>query len=92
MVRRLFELERYSQNWQPGTSFEADRLPSKATPESPSRRGQLKDQLTFLCPDGKERSFDFHLRFTPEAGRIYFEPKQPGEIIIGYIGEKLQKQ
>jgi len=52
----------------------------------------IKDQLTFLCPDGKERSFDFHLRFTPGAGRIYFYPKQPGAIIVGYIGEKLKKQ
>lgn len=92
VVKRLFELERYSQNWLQGIPFEADQLPSKATPESPGRRDQLEEQLTFLCADGEERRFNWHLRFTPGAGRIYFYPKQPGEIIIGYIGEKLQKQ
>ncbi len=41
VVKRLFELEHYSQNWLQGIPFEADGLPSKATPEGGSRRGQL---------------------------------------------------
>jgi hypothetical protein len=88
VVKRLFALEHYSQNWLPDTAFDKDQLPN-ATPDD--RAQYCKTEFTFLCPDDKERLFSWHLRLTPDAWRIHFYPEKPGEIIIGYIGEKLKK-
>jgi hypothetical protein len=90
VIKRLFALEHYSQNWLPDTAFDKEQLPN-ATPDSQTRLQKYKTEFTFLCPDGKERLFSWHLRLTPDAWRIHFEPEKPGEIIIGYIGEKLKK-
>jgi len=91
VVKRLFELEDYAQNWPAGTAFDKDKLPSKATPESSSRLQQYKDDFIFMCPDGKKRLFSWHVRLTPSAWRIHFIAEKPGQIIIGYIGEKIRK-
>lgn len=90
VVKRLFALEYYCQNWAPDTAFDKDNLPH-ATPESQTRLQKYKDELTFMCPDHKVRIFSWHLRLTPDAWRIHFYPEKPGEIIIGYVGEKLKK-
>jgi hypothetical protein len=88
--RRLLDLENYSNNWSSG-AFDLNTLPSKATPESDSRLKQFKKELTFDCPDGESRLFSLHVRMTPGAWRLYFYPDLgPGQLIIGYIGPKLQ--
>lgn len=95
--KKLFELENYCKNWTEG-AFNLDRLASKATPESDSRLKELKEKLTFECPDGKKRIFSLHLRMTGAgAWRLHFSselgicPKLgTGKIIIGYIGKKIE--
>jgi hypothetical protein len=91
VVKRLFELESSCKQWKSG-NFNWDSLPSKATPESESRRQRLKSKLTIQCPDGKERLFSLHLRMTPGGWRLYFSTDNlpPGNIIIGYIGSKIE--
>ncbi|MEA5621294.1 hypothetical protein VB711_26165, partial [Cronbergia sp. UHCC 0137] len=92
-----FELENYCKNWREG-AFNLDHLASKATPESDSRLKELKEKLTFECPDGKKRIFSLHLRMTGAgAWRLHFFPQLEicsklgtGKIIIGYIGKKIE--
>jgi len=89
VVKRLFELEDYSKSWTSG-SFNSNNLKSKATPESETRLQQLRKKFTFVCPDGNERIFSFHVRMTPGAWRLHFSVDLgPGKIIIGYIGSKI---
>ncbi len=90
VVKRLFELEDYCKSWT-SDSFNPDNLPSKATPESESRLQKFRQQLTFKCPDGEKRIFSLHVRMTPGAWRLHFCVELgPGQIIIGYIGPKIQ--
>lgn len=88
--KRLMELENYCKIWTMG-SFDFKILPSKATPESESTLKQFKQKLTFQCPDGQNRLFSWHVRMTPGAWRLYFDPElRPGKMVIGYIGKKIQ--
>jgi hypothetical protein len=90
VVKRLSELEECCKNWTVG-AFDLDSLPSKASPESDSRLKRLKQELTFKCPDGENRTFSLHLRMTPAHWRLHFSAELgTGKIIIGYIGPKLQ--
>jgi hypothetical protein len=89
IVKRLSELEEYTQKWTEG-NFDINLLPSKATPESDSRLKEFRQKLTFSCPDGKNRLFNLHLRMTPGANRLYFYPLESRKLIIGYIGLKIQ--
>ncbi len=87
--KRLFELETYCRDWQQG-AFNKDNLPCKANPESEATLKQYSREHTFLCPDGKERLFSWHVYFTPGAGRIFFNPQaETKNFIIGHIGPKL---
>ncbi|MBW4666801.1 MAG: hypothetical protein KME60_05005 [Cyanomargarita calcarea GSE-NOS-MK-12-04C] len=87
--KRLFELEEYCQNWVSG-SFNPENFPCKVSPESDSRLKQLKDKLTFKCPDEENRTFSWHIRMTPGAWRLHFFAElEPGKIIIGYVGLKI---
>lgn len=88
--KRLFELEDYCSTWISG-AFTLENFPSKVTPESESRRSNFKDELKKMCPDGIEREFSLHLRYTPGAGRIHFFPDNSRKkVLIGYIGLKIQ--
>jgi hypothetical protein len=91
VIKRLFELETSCKNWTDG-AFSLENLPSKASPESESRLKRLKQQLTFRCPDYKERTFSLHVRMTGAAAwRLYFSTELGvGKIIIGYIGLKIE--
>ncbi len=90
VVKRLSELEQCCKSWTVG-AFDLNSLPSKASPESDSRLKRLKQELTFKCPDGENRTFSLHLRMTPAHWRLHFYAELgPGKIIIGYIGPKLQ--
>jgi len=89
VVRRLLELEHYCRGWV-GGPFNAQQLPTKASPESQGTLQQFGRERTFLCPDGQERLFNWHVRLTPGAWRIHFFPEaQTRTIIIGYIGPHL---
>lgn len=90
VVKRLFELEEYCKTWATGT-FKKDALGSKATPESNSRLQQFAEQFNIKCPDGEDRTFNWHLRMTPGSWRLHFSVELgPGRIIVGYIGRKIQ--
>jgi hypothetical protein len=89
IINRIFELENYFADWHDGP-FDCEAIPSKATPESPSRLAAYRDALTILCSDGIAREFTWHLRYTPNAGRIYFHPDSDSrKCHIGYIGPKI---
>jgi hypothetical protein len=89
IMKRLVELERYASAWTSGR-FDPDAIGSKVTPESPETLKQFGQDRIFLCPDGVERLFSWHARFTPHAGRLYFHPDEGTcTIIIGYIGPHL---
>jgi len=88
-IKKLFELELYFQN-SAINFFNADLIPSKATQESESRKTEFRRKLTFLCPDGINRLFSWHLRMTPGAERLHFFPKiKERKFIVGYIGPKI---
>ncbi len=90
VLKRLFELDESCKSWTEG-GFDMENLPCKVSPESDSRLKQFKKELTFKCPDGKERIFSLHVRMTPGAWRLHFSVELgPGKIIIGYIGPKIQ--
>jgi hypothetical protein len=90
IVKHLFAFEDYCSTWETGV-FTGERFPFKATLESTSRLASFRKKLTILCPDGEDRVFSWHLRYTPGAGRIHFFPDNSKKIIyIGYIGPKIQ--
>ena len=89
VMRKLFELENFISNTK-SDFFNADLIPSKATPESETREKKHQNELTFTCSDGIDRLFTWHLRITPGAWRLHFYPlMKKRKIIIGYIGEKI---
>jgi hypothetical protein len=89
IIRKLEELENASKNWLSG-DFKLNSLSSKASPESESRLQKFAKKLTFQCPDGETRLFSLHIRMTPGAWRLHFYPLKPNQIIIGYVGMKIQ--
>lgn len=89
IVKRLLELEYFCATWHEGP-FDLKKISSKVTPESAATLEMYGSQRTFLCHDGKARTFSWHVRLTPGAWRLYFHPL-PNErkLIIGYIGSHL---
>ncbi len=89
VVRRLFEFQGYCRDWIDG-NFNPATLPTKATPESQATLEQFGRERAFLCPDGQERIFSWHVRLTPHAWRICFYPEpETRTMIVGYIGPHL---
>lgn len=88
IARRLFELQEYFESADGG--FDSDKL-THCTPESQSTLDQYKDAHTFTLPNGEEKLFSWHLRYTGEyAGRIFFFPDMTSKkCYIGHIGQKL---
>ena len=86
--KKLFELQNYSETWLVG-GFNAELIGCKATPESEATLKKYLQERTFLCPDGQNRIFSWHVRLTPLPWRIHFYPEHQSQIIIGYIGSHL---
>jgi len=92
IMKRLNELENYCQNWH-DSPFDPEKIASKVSLESEATLNKFGQQHTFLCPDGKQRKFSWHVRLTPGAWRVYFHPeKDVRQLIIGYIGDKLPNE
>lgn len=88
--KRLEELNKFTSGWVAG-SFDPAQVGSNITPESQETLKQYSAERTFYCPDGEERTFSWHARFTPGAGRLYFYPNDTEHTItIGYIGSHLR--
>lgn len=82
---RLRELSAAATSWDPSDS-ETPKWRSKVTTESASRR----DRCDFLDDSGTTYCYEWHARYTPGAGRIYFRlVPQEGLLEIAYVGSKL---
>lgn len=89
IIQRLFDLQNVAADFD-GTLIRPEMFPTKTSPESTTRENKLAAQLTFKCPDGVDRLFTWHCRFTPNAGRIHFIAYEQQKIcLIGYIGQKI---
>lgn len=87
VIKRLVLLQKFFETWD-GMPIGPNSLPTRCTPESASTLAKYADEHTFTPPVGPARVFSWHLRFTPGAGRLFFDgdaPRKKG--IIGYIGK-----
>lgn len=95
VIGRLFELDSYCKTWQLG-AFSPDQFPCRTTTDSETTLQQYALERTFLCPDGEQRVFSWHVRLPPLAWRMYFIPQEPvsetkaGAMIVGYVGKHLR--
>ena len=88
IVFRLFELERAFAEWA-GTPIHPDFVPSKCTPETPQTLEEEEADHTATRSSGEKRVFSWHVRFTPDAGRIFFDGDAGRRVgLIGYVGLK----
>ena len=85
---KLFALDRAFRDWD-RTPIHPDFVAGKCTPESPQTLREERDDHTATRPSGEDVVFSWHLRFTPDAGRIFFEGDSVSGLgIIGYVGLK----
>jgi hypothetical protein len=84
----LFDIQNVAANMN-GREIKPENFAAKTSKESETRLRNFKNELTKMCPDNNYRLFDWHCRFTPGAGRIYFFPFQDqNRILIGIIGNQ----
>jgi len=89
IIKRLSDLNQYARSWTSG-AFDSALLASKVTPESPETLRRYSQERTFHCPDGVDRIFSWHMRFTPGMGRLHLYPdNETHTITVGYIGPHL---
>lgn len=90
VITKLCDLQSVAAKCIAGVGIQESDFVSKVTYESRQREKDLKDKLTFLCPDGKKHLCSWHARYTPGAGRIHFYPVEKERIFyIAYIGPKI---
>lgn len=88
IVLRLLELDTAFSNWNRGP-IGPDFVPSKCTPETQQTLIEEEDDHAATLPNGTRHVFSWHVRFTPNAGRIFFDGNTAtarGQ--IGYVGLK----
>ena len=86
VLEALFELENCANNWKIG-SFSLEGYPLEESGESGVTLNQYWRERTFLCPDGKERLFERHIKLKSCNWRIHFFPEVgTRKVIIGYVG------
>ncbi|MBF0628322.1 MAG: hypothetical protein HQL91_08875 [Magnetococcales bacterium] len=89
ILRGLFCLEEYCRGWQSG-GFNQNLLGCASSSESEATRNQYREERTFLCQDGTERFFNYHVK-PGRPWRIHYDPSPgPGRLFIGYVGEHLR--
>lgn len=89
VAERLLALQRYFASWDRVPVNYDQKVAYKISQESDSRLQQLP-ALWLRCPDGHTRAMSWHVRYTPQAGRLYFIPEaETGSCYIGYIGHKI---
>lgn len=88
ILLRLFELERAFASWNRSPVHPAF-VTSKCTPETPQTLLEEANDHTAVCPSGEQRLFSWHVRFTPGAGRIFFDgDTNTGRGLVGIIVRK----
>jgi hypothetical protein len=90
---RLFRLDAVIAAWaqdEPRKSVNPEFLPPfKCTPETPQTLKEEEAEHTATRPSGEHHLFKWHVRFTPGAGRLFFDVDAvTGRGIVGYIGVK----
>jgi hypothetical protein len=86
---KLRALDAAAKRWS-GSFFDHESIGFKATPESDQTLRMDPSSRTFPCASRqRDCLFSWHLRLTPGAWRLYYEPTAPGLISIGYLGPKL---
>ncbi|MDF0731388.1 hypothetical protein P0Y43_11710 [Pseudomonas entomophila] len=88
IVLRLIELDTAFSTWN-GSSIGPDFVPSKCTPETQKTLADEAADHTATLPDGTQHLFSWHVRFTPNGGRIFFDgdtATNRGQ--VGYVGLK----
>ena len=91
ILGRLRALQSFFESWD-GHPIDpkSSGFGSKCTPESQATLTQYRDEHTFTPPRGPARVFSLHLRFTPGAGRIYFDGEHDQKRgLVGHIGPHL---
>ncbi|MEU3085398.1 hypothetical protein ABZ703_02660 [Streptomyces massasporeus] len=85
--KRLAEMDRAVLLWDAATEPDGPQWGSLVTPEHSTRK---RDYCDFSDFDGETRSFDTHLRFTPDEGRVHFRfVKATRKVHVAHIGRKL---
>lgn len=89
VAERLIALHRFFVNWNKVPVNYDQVLSYKTSPESDTRLRTISE-LRLRCPDDQIRAMNWHMRYTPQAGRLYFVPDvETGTCFIGYIGHKI---
>lgn len=87
IVDKLLVFNEYIEKIQ-GNNFDFDNIPLNASPEGSTTLNQNDSERTFICPDGKYRLFNWHIKFSGK--RIHFCPMDNSKkCYVGYIGKKL---
>lgn len=96
IVDRLFDLENYCKGWTTG-GFNGTEIPNSSWESSQTMQQYGRDR-EFICPDGKPRIFEYHLKGLP-GWRIHIWADEQEEfglaadsrrkILVGYIGQHL---
>lgn len=94
VLKTLDQLEEYTEIWiSEGCkefSLEGYDLEVSGESQETLNNKKYRKQRTFICPDGKERLFDQHIKLRSCNWRIhFFVDYQSKIVIIGYIGEHL---
>ena len=92
VVETLEKLEEYAKIWinQGCKEFSLEGYSLDVSGESQRTLEQYWRERTFLCPDGKERLFDQHIKLKQCNWRIHFFLERKTEkVIIGYVGVHL---
>ena len=83
----LEDLSRYASGWKQG-GFRNENL-APCSEESNSTLEQFGDERKFGCPDGKPRTFSWHLK--RGRWRIHFIPDDGNRtLLVGYLGKHLR--
>lgn len=89
VIRKLIDLELLVKKWNDG-EFPFDSISGSWSSESNITLQKYKKEHTFTVPSGENLLFNYHLKCTINAWRIYFYPVNSShKVIIGYIGKHL---
>lgn len=90
LMKKLIRLNIHASLWSDG-AYDFKSLGIDCSPDTPDRINKSKQKRTFLCPDGIQRIFSLHCKWSigSDEVRLYFFPDpEKKKLIIGYIGNK----
>ena len=87
ILRGLSDLQTYCSNWST-PNFDIRGL-ANASGESQPTLQMYSEERTFLCPDGKHRVFEWHLK-RGDTRIHFFDFPASKRILVGYAGDHLQ--